>query len=38
VHGWIYGLKDGLVHDLHMEAGSEEEQADNYRTALDALL
>jgi carbonic anhydrase len=37
VHGWIYGLKDGLVRDLHMEAGNEEELRDNYDLALKSL-
>jgi carbonic anhydrase len=37
VHGWIYGLKDGLVRDLRMEAGNEEELRDNYDLALKSL-
>ncbi len=27
VHGWIYGLADGLVHDLQVTAGSAEDAA-----------
>ncbi|WP_374335046.1 carbonate dehydratase [Methyloversatilis sp.] len=37
VHGWIYGLKDGLVRNLGMEAGSENELGAAYDTALAAL-
>ena len=37
VHGWIYGLKDGLVRDLRMEAGNESEMRDNYDFALKSL-
>jgi len=37
VHGWIYGLKDGLVRDLRIEAGNEEELRDNYDLALKSL-
>jgi len=38
VHGWIYGLKDGLVRDLRMEAGNESEMRDNYDFALRSLI
>ena len=34
VHGWIYGLKDGLVRDLCTSASSSAEVADAYRAAL----
>lgn len=34
VHGWIYGLKDGLVRNLRMEAGSEAELQGAYDLAL----
>ncbi|WP_430434470.1 carbonate dehydratase [Methyloversatilis sp.] len=37
VHGWIYGLKDGLVRNLRMEAGSEAELQGAYDTALSSL-
>lgn len=37
VHGWIYGLKDGLVRNLRMEAGSESELQGAYDTALSSL-
>jgi carbonic anhydrase len=37
VHGWIYGLKDGLVRNLRMEAGSEDELEQAYDTALGSL-
>jgi carbonic anhydrase len=37
VHGWIYGLKDGLVRDLHCSASNPAEAAANYQSALAAL-
>ncbi|MEK7468049.1 MAG: carbonate dehydratase [Planctomycetota bacterium] len=27
VHGWIYGIEDGLIHDLHLKASGEAEAA-----------
>jgi carbonic anhydrase len=27
VHGWIYGIEDGLVHDLHLKVSSSAESA-----------
>ncbi|THF60745.1 carbonate dehydratase [Pseudothauera nasutitermitis] len=35
VHGWCYGLSDGLVRDLKVSAHSVEEAQDVYRTALE---
>ena len=37
VHGWIYGLKDGLLRDLSMTIEGPERIADAYRGALAAL-
>lgn len=37
VHGWIYGLTDGLIRDMGMCAGSIEEMVENYEHALAAL-
>jgi carbonic anhydrase len=37
VHGWIYGLQDGLLRDLKMASGSVKEAAENYRAAIQAL-
>ncbi|MCP2935864.1 carbonate dehydratase, partial [Salmonella enterica subsp. enterica serovar Typhimurium] len=37
VHGWIYGLKDGLVRNLRMEASSEDELDASYDKALGSL-
>lgn len=37
VHGWIYGLRDGLLRDLKTSAGSLEEAAAAYRSALESL-
>jgi carbonic anhydrase len=37
VHGWIYGLKDGLLRDLNSTVAGARETAASYRAALDAL-
>jgi carbonic anhydrase len=37
VHGWIYGMKDGLVRDLHTSASSLEEARSNYQKAITTL-
>ncbi len=37
VHGWVYGLKDGLLRDLKFIASSKEEAAATYHTALASL-
>jgi len=37
VHGWIYGLRDGLIRDLHASGSSPDETAENYQRALEAL-
>ena len=37
VHGWIYGLKDGLVRDLNTTATSLQEVSASYRGPLAAL-
>ena len=37
VHGWVYGLKDGLVRDLHTTASSGAEVPTAYQAALAAL-
>ena len=37
VHGWIYGLKDGLVHDLGITVDQLEELPSRYEAALRAL-
>jgi len=37
VHGWIYGLKDGLLRDLNVSIGNEQEIIPTYRTALSKL-
>jgi carbonic anhydrase len=34
VHGWIYGLNDGLLHDLHMSIDSEPQIEVLYSQAL----
>jgi carbonic anhydrase len=37
VHGWIYGLKDGLIRDLETSAASPTGAAEAYKTALASL-
>jgi len=37
VHGWIYGLKDGLLHDLNCSVGNPREAAESYKAAIAAL-
>lgn len=37
VHGWIYGLRDGLLRDLKTSAGSAEEAAASYQKAVEAV-
>jgi carbonic anhydrase len=37
VHGWIYGIHDGLLRDLNFAAGSVREAARSYRRAIEAL-
>jgi carbonic anhydrase len=37
VHGWIYGLQDGLLRDLRVTASSSTEAAAAYQRALEVL-
>lgn len=37
VHGWVYGLKDGLVHDLGTSVSRASEASGAYQAALAAL-
>src|SRR5450432_51932 len=37
VHGWVYGLEDGLVRDLHTTVAGVSECPDAFRSALAAL-
>jgi len=37
VHGWAYGLSDGLVRDLGMTVSGPKEATETYRTAIAAL-
>ncbi|HWS99578.1 MAG TPA: carbonate dehydratase [Pyrinomonadaceae bacterium] len=34
VHGWVYGLSDGLVRDLNVHISNQEEMASVYQNAL----
>jgi carbonic anhydrase len=38
VHGWIYGLQNGLVRDLGVTASGEQELAAGYEAALGSLV
>ena len=37
VHGWVYGLSDGLLHDLGVSASSLEQLSETYRAAIEKL-
>jgi carbonic anhydrase len=37
VHGWVYGLQDGLIHDLRASATNADEAVASYRVALENL-
>jgi carbonic anhydrase len=37
VHGWVYGLKDGLLHDLHVSVDAERHLDGLYRNAIEKL-
>ena len=37
IHGFVYGLKDGLLHDLNCSAASVEAAGRTYRTAITAI-
>ena len=37
VHGWVYGLNDGLVHDLRTTVSKPEQAAPAYQAALTSL-
>jgi carbonic anhydrase len=37
VHGWVYGLRDGLMNDLGLTVSRPEHLVDLYTAALDAL-
>jgi carbonic anhydrase len=37
IHGWVYGLQDGLVRDLHTTVAGAAECPDAFRSALAVL-
>ena len=37
IHGWIYGMRDGLLRDLHTSATSSEEARSSYLQAISGL-
>jgi carbonic anhydrase len=37
IHGWIYGMSDGLIRDLHATASTPSEALENYRKAVGSL-
>jgi carbonic anhydrase len=34
VHGWVYGLKDGLVRDLDISIGNNDELSEKYTVSI----
>ncbi|WP_332814406.1 carbonate dehydratase [Ramlibacter sp.] len=38
VHGWAYGIHDGLLQDLHMDVTSAQELEPQYRAAIRAVV
>jgi carbonic anhydrase len=34
LHGWVYGVHDGLIHDLHMTVSGEDDMVALYGEAL----
>ncbi|MBV9209049.1 MAG: carbonic anhydrase, partial [Acidobacteria bacterium] len=36
VHGWIYGLSDGLLRDLNIHTSNQQELASVYQNAVAA--
>jgi len=37
VHGWIYGMRNGLLRDLHTSASTVEEAQSAYKRAIATL-
>jgi carbonic anhydrase len=37
VHGWVYGLKDGLIRDLGINVSRREDLMPRYFSALETL-
>ncbi|HVF86843.1 MAG TPA: carbonic anhydrase, partial [Pyrinomonadaceae bacterium] len=37
VHGWIYGLEDGLVRDLNISVSSQSDVSGRYQAAVTAV-
>ena len=37
VHGWVYGIHDGLLQNLHITVSSVAELEPAYNTAVDAV-
>jgi carbonic anhydrase len=38
IHGWIYGLKDGLMRDLDITVNAADQLPGRYTTALSILI
>jgi carbonic anhydrase len=38
VHGWAYGVHDGLLNDLHMDVGSADAIEPSYRAAVEGVI
>ena len=37
IHGWVYGLKDGLVRDLNFSVSSNLEVKEKYSSAISSI-
>lgn len=37
LHGWCYGLKDGLINDMHMTVSGRDELEERYAAAVDGV-
>jgi len=38
VHGWAYGVHDGLLHDLHMDVDGADSIEPVYRAAIEGVI
>jgi carbonic anhydrase len=38
VHGWAYGVHDGLLHDLHMDVDGQDSIEPAYRAAIEGVM
>jgi carbonic anhydrase len=38
LHGWCYGLKDGLIHNLHISLNGNQGMESLYRAAVEGVI